>query len=106
MVKEKSELSAIEVVYATTGRQHVVELPLEDGLTALGAVMKSGLLEEFPGLDSARMALGVWGRRVRGDEPLHAGDRVEVYRPLRFDPRAARREAARATSRGKKPRHR
>jgi sulfur carrier protein len=34
----------------------------------------------------------VWGRRVPLDTPLRDGDRVEVYRPLRVDPKVARRE--------------
>lgn len=91
------ELPAIEVVYASADRQRVVGLPLTDGLTALAAVRASGLLEEFPELDPAKLTLGVWGRRVPGEERLRSGDRVEIYRPLRFDPRAARREAARAS---------
>lgn len=94
------ELPAIEVVYARVDRQRVIGMPLTDGLTALGAVHASGLLEEFPELDAGRLVLGVWGRRVTGDERLRAGDRVEIYRPLRFDPRAARRAAGRATGRG------
>lgn len=36
--------------------------------------------------------LGVWGRKVSKDEPLQDGDRVEIYRPLRVDPKHARRQ--------------
>jgi putative ubiquitin-RnfH superfamily antitoxin RatB of RatAB toxin-antitoxin module len=99
MADAAPDLPAIEVVYALPDRQRVVGLALTADLTALGAVRASGLLEEFPELDPARLALGVWGRRVSSDERLGAGDRVEIYRPLRFDPRAARREAARASDR-------
>jgi len=103
------DLPAIEVVYAAPDRQRVVGLPLTDGLTALAAVRLSGLLEEFPELDPAQLTLGVWGRRVPPGERLRPGDRVEIYRPLRFDPRAARREAVRVSGRGlrgSKPRRR
>jgi putative ubiquitin-RnfH superfamily antitoxin RatB of RatAB toxin-antitoxin module len=31
---------------------------------------------------------------VRGDRELADGDRVELYRPLRIDPREARRQLA------------
>jgi putative ubiquitin-RnfH superfamily antitoxin RatB of RatAB toxin-antitoxin module len=73
-----------------------VVLPLAAGPTAGEAVQASGLLAEFPELRESSLALGVWGRRVDCTQRLRAGDRVEIYRPLRIDPRAARREAARA----------
>lgn len=37
-------------------------------------------------------AIGVWGRKSMPSRPLKDGDRVEVYRPLRVDPKIARRE--------------
>jgi putative ubiquitin-RnfH superfamily antitoxin RatB of RatAB toxin-antitoxin module len=88
------EAAAVEVVYALPARQRVVAVPLGAGMTALEAVHASGLLAEFPELDAASLALGIYGRRVDGSQRLHPGDRVEIYRPLRIDPRAARRQAA------------
>lgn len=35
---------------------------------------------------------GIWGRACPLDTALRDGDRVELYRPLRVDPKAARRE--------------
>ncbi|MCZ2495333.1 RnfH family protein [Xylophilus sp. Kf1] len=35
---------------------------------------------------------GIWGRAVPPHTPLADGDRVEVYRALRVDPKTARRE--------------
>jgi putative ubiquitin-RnfH superfamily antitoxin RatB of RatAB toxin-antitoxin module len=37
-------------------------------------------------------ALGVWAHKVQPSTLLHAGDRLEIYRPLRVDPKVARRE--------------
>jgi putative ubiquitin-RnfH superfamily antitoxin RatB of RatAB toxin-antitoxin module len=37
---------------------------------------------------------GIHGRRVPLDTALADGDRVEVYRPLQADPKAARRRRA------------
>ena len=34
---------------------------------------------------------GLWGRRQPGSTVLQDGDRVEAYRPLRCDPKEARR---------------
>ena len=88
------EFVGIEVVYALPGRQRVVHLPLEQPMTAEQAVRASGLLEEFPELAGQALALGVFGRTVDGRHVLRAGDRVEIYRPLKIDPREARRRAA------------
>lgn len=35
---------------------------------------------------------GIWGRKHGPEAVLHDRDRVEVYRPLRVDPKVARRE--------------
>ena len=88
------EFVGIEVVFALPGRQRVVRLPLEQPMSAEQAVSASGLLEEFPELAGRALALGVFGRTVDGRHVLRAGDRVEIYRPLKIDPREARRRAA------------
>jgi putative ubiquitin-RnfH superfamily antitoxin RatB of RatAB toxin-antitoxin module len=88
------EFPGIEVAYALPGRQRVVRLPLEQPMSAEQAVHASGLLEEFPELVSQELVLGIYGRRVDAQHVLRAGDRVEIYRPLKVDPRAARRRAA------------
>lgn len=88
------ESSVVEVVYALPTCQRIATVPLGVCMTALDAVKASGLLAEFPELDSASLALGIYGRRVNPSQPLRADDRVEIYRPLRLDPRLARRQAA------------
>ncbi|MRT19311.1 RnfH family protein [Comamonas sp. CAH-2] len=37
-------------------------------------------------------ACGVWGRTLAPDHGLQDGDRVELYQPLKVDPKVARRE--------------
>ena len=41
---------------------------------------------------AAAIALGVWGHPASLDQILHDQDRIEAYRPLRVDPKVARRE--------------
>lgn len=41
---------------------------------------------------------GIWGKQMPLDTPLAEGDRVELYRPLIADPKAARKK--RATEQG------
>jgi putative ubiquitin-RnfH superfamily antitoxin RatB of RatAB toxin-antitoxin module len=92
----------VEVVYALPAEQRVVQLELEAGATAIEALRASGLLDRHPEIAGAEPLLGIFGARVKPDACLKAGDRVEVYRPLRLDPMAARRaKASRARRSGR-----
>lgn len=87
---------AIEVACALPQRQAVLAMTVAPGTTAREAVRASGIAVRFPEIDVARCALGVWGEAVDDSRRLEDGDRVEIYRPLEIDPRAARRERAAA----------
>ncbi len=80
----------VEVVFATAEVQRVVRVPFTAGLTAVEAVRRAGLAEEFPGIQTRPLVLGVFGERGAEDRPLVPGERVEICRPLRQDPRAMR----------------
>jgi len=84
----------IELVYATAERQELIELSIEEGSSVEEAIAESAIYSMFPdhGLDEARV--GVWGRPVDRSHKLCAGDRIEIYRPLRMDPRESRRMLA------------
>jgi putative ubiquitin-RnfH superfamily antitoxin RatB of RatAB toxin-antitoxin module len=93
----------VEVACALPERQRVVtlELPAE-GLTAAQAVQRSGLLQEFPQIAEQPLALAVFGVTCELERPLRGGDRVEILRPLRHDPRALRRERAAASRKSRR----
>jgi sulfur carrier protein len=55
-----------------------------------GATVRQAL--EAAGVDATQYDLGVWGRRCDATTLLRENDRVELYRPLRVDPKVARRE--------------
>ena len=84
----------IEVLYATRDRQESVVVDLGAGATAIEAVRASGLLERHPEIGSGQLKIGIHGKVVAPDLRLAAGDRVEIYRPLAADPKAARRRRA------------
>lgn len=91
---------AVEVVYATPSRQARYPLRVAPGATVDDAIRASGVLADFPEIDLARNRVGVFGRLARPGQPLRDGDRVEIYRPLTADPKAARRlRAARRVAR-------
>lgn len=84
----------VEVVHALPQGVDCARLELAAGATAADAVRASGLLVRHPELGGQPLTLGIYGRRVRATQVLRDGDRVELYRPLREDPRNARRARA------------
>lgn len=92
---------SIEVVYATRERQEIVPVVVEQGATALDAVRASGLSELHPELDAGPLRLGIFGSEVAAGALVADGDRVEIYRPLQVDPKAARRAKARTKTKAR-----
>ena len=83
----------ITVVYSPVARQVIErELTLPEGATARLALQASGLLDEYPKLQAGPLQVGLWGRACQPVQVLEDGDRLEIYRPLRVDPKVARRE--------------
>ncbi len=91
------ELIDIEVVYATPDTQRVIALKVPVGTTAFEAARKSGIVEEFPEIKLDSIPMGIFSKLLDGkgrptpkEYELKARDRVELYRPLLIDPKAAR----------------
>ncbi len=88
------ERISVEVAYALPHKQKIVAVQLAPGTTARDAVRQSGIAREFPGLDVETADLGLYGKAVKPEYVVAAGDRIEVYRPLKDDPKEARRARA------------
>ncbi|MGE4499327.1 RnfH family protein [Hydrogenovibrio thermophilus] len=88
----------IEVAYALEEEQFLFEQEVPEGTTVETALKTSMLLKKFPELDISKV--GVWSQVVKLDQVLREGDRIEVYRPLKVDPRDRRRKQV-AAERGK-----
>ena len=82
----------VEVIYALPDEQTIVCVDHAPGMTALDAVKRSHLLECYPDIDTANIVLGRFGKRIEPGESLEPGDRVEICRPLKCDPREKRKE--------------
>jgi len=70
----------------------VVDVPA--GATVADALRLSGFADAFPSVDPWRAGVGIFGRRVNPEHTLEQGARVEIYRPLAFDPMESRRRRA------------
>lgn len=89
-----TEIIDIEVAYASASEQRIVALQVPQGTTAQQAVERSGLSAIFAEIDMSALRLGVFGKVVTLQTVLQAHDRVEIYRPLRADPKEVRRRRA------------
>jgi uncharacterized protein len=83
-----------EVAYGKLNEQVLLVVESADPLTAGEAIERSGILERFPEIDLKVNKIGVFGKAAKLDAPLTDGDRVEIYRPLIADPKAARKKRA------------
>ena len=90
----------IEVVYALADRAFRVTVTVDPGATVLAAIQASGLLRSHPDVDLNRQRVGIFARRVKLDQPVFDGDRIEVYRPLELAPDEARRRRLECVKRG------
>jgi putative ubiquitin-RnfH superfamily antitoxin RatB of RatAB toxin-antitoxin module len=92
---------SIEVCYALPeGNSAICALSLGEGVTAREAIEASGLLARFPEIDLNVQKVGVFGKIRPLDEVLADHDRVEIYRPLKVDPKVARQRRVEKTRRG------
>lgn len=91
-----AERFTVQVVWAEPGHAVLLSVEVEPGTTLRGAVECSGLPERYPQVDMHALSLGVFGQLCRAHDMARAGDRIEVYRPLRMNPKQARRLRAQA----------
>ena len=71
----------IWVAYATPEKQFHLAVSFQPGMTALDAIEQSGIREQVDLPEP--LFLGIFGVRLQDQQqPLAAGDRVEIYRPL------------------------
>ena len=76
----------VVVVVAFARRESLFRMSLPEGATVKDALAKANLKAQ---------SVGIFGEQVPPDTRLCEGDRVEVYRALKIDPKEARRRRAR-----------
>ena len=84
----------VEVAYATPERQRIVSVDVPPETTAQEAIQLSKIVEIFPEIELGSHPIGIFGKKVALNQPLNMGDRVEIYRPLKADPKEVRRALA------------
>ncbi len=86
----------VEVVYALPDEQKIIAVKLDEACSVYDAAVRSRIVEQFPEIDLASCKLGIFGRVIPKpkDELVRDGQRIEIYRPLTIDPKAARANRA------------
>lgn len=81
----------IQVCYAHPDQHFLRDLTVAAGTTLAQAVRLSGVLQAWPEIELATIAVGIYAKKMTLDTVLREHDRVELYRPLIADPKQARR---------------
>jgi putative ubiquitin-RnfH superfamily antitoxin RatB of RatAB toxin-antitoxin module len=90
----------IEVCYPLPEGESVLStLSLPEGATVREAIDGSGILTRHPEIDLSVQKVGVFGKIRALDATLADHDRVEIYRPLKVDPKTARQRRVEKTRR-------
>jgi putative ubiquitin-RnfH superfamily antitoxin RatB of RatAB toxin-antitoxin module len=84
----------VEVAYARPDQQQIIRLQVAPGCTIQDAIEQSGMLDQYPEIQLANNKVGIFGKLNSLQTALREGDRVEIYRPLLADPKAARKKRA------------
>jgi len=84
---------AVEVAYAEPSRQFLRRIELDAGATGAEAIVASGVAAACA-IDPAPLTSGIWSKPAARTAVLRDGDRVELYRPLKADPKESRRRRA------------
>ena len=85
----------IGVAYSENAQQVWMTIEVPEEATVADAIAASGILARFPQIDLDVQKTGIFGKIVKLDALLRAGDRVEIYRPITCDPQSVpRRDGA------------
>jgi putative ubiquitin-RnfH superfamily antitoxin RatB of RatAB toxin-antitoxin module len=82
----------VEIVYAVPGRTHSLKVGLAAGATVASALNYAAQQPVFSEIELDAATVGIFGRIAGREQLLKSGDRLEIYRPLAADPKAARRK--------------
>ena len=76
----------VSIVYALPDEQMWLPLEVEEGATILTVIYESGILNIFPEIQLDTQKVGIFGKPLQLDSPVQEGDRIEIYRPITWQP--------------------
>ena len=94
MASDSPATLRVEVAYARPDEQFIIPVDAPEGATVEQVIVLSRIQDRFPEINPQTAKVGVFGKLAKLSAPVHAGDRVEIYRPLLADPKAVRKQRA------------
>jgi uncharacterized protein len=85
-------------------QEHAMQVPEGSTVQSVMAQVQAAGLPGVSGADLAQLTFmqpGIWGHKVACTAPVHEGDRVELYRELKVDPKVARRQRFKRQGKGR-----
>lgn len=82
------------VAFGMPHKQKVIEIMVEPTLTVAEIIVQSGIDKYFLDFDFSSPKVGIFNRTAKLTDVCRDGDRIEIYRPLIADPKAARLKRA------------
>lgn len=79
----------IEIVFAFPEKANIVHCQFAAPCTVGEAIKQSNILTVTT--DLTTVSVGIYGQQVALDKMITHGDRIEIYRPLKHDPKEIRR---------------
>jgi putative ubiquitin-RnfH superfamily antitoxin RatB of RatAB toxin-antitoxin module len=76
----------VSVVYALPEEQVWLPVEVEEHSTLMTAIHSSGILNIFPSIELDKQKVGIFGKVSSLEALLSEGDRVEIYRPIIWQP--------------------
>jgi hypothetical protein len=81
----------VAVAYSEPANQVWLRIEVPEDTTLEQAIIKSGILRQFPDIDLTAQTVGIFGKPAKLDAPLQPGDRIEIYRGITADPKTTPR---------------
>jgi putative ubiquitin-RnfH superfamily antitoxin RatB of RatAB toxin-antitoxin module len=86
-------LLRVAVVFGVGQRDiRAVEVSVGRDTSAAQAIAQSGIVKLLDNAEIDALQIAIWGRKVQLSHPVRDQDRIELCRPLKVDPKIARRE--------------
>lgn len=85
---------SVMVCFAMQDQNWLRELMVPPHASIREIVELSGFFKQHPAMSRVALSFGIYGEKVDQDTKANQGDRIEIYRPLTFDPKESRRRRA------------
>lgn len=87
----KQKMIQIKIVYFIKKSQYIKTIRLKYGSLVKEALITSNIIYN-KNINITHDNVGIYGELVSVNNILHDGDRIEIYKPLKIDPKELRRK--------------